>query len=175
MGIQYGQQSAYVQERRKWETQPVMIDAQWIAPQVIDGVQRAGFMDGTFIQPLPREQGGVYPFIPSEFPKMLYKAARADGGPRISEQLIVHSEQEESNALSRGWSIGQEAAIEAVTAQDREFAKLAAERSFEARRMSPKAQAEIAAHEEASSTHLPTIPETPIRKKRPYVRKAKPE
>ena len=165
MGIQHGQQSAYVQERRKWETQPVMIDAQWIAPQVIDGVQRAGFMDGTFIQPLPHEQGGRYPYHYQEFPKMLYKAERADGGPRISETLTVHSEQEESNAKSRGWCEGQEAAIAAVRDQDKEFAKLAAERNFETRRMSEKARAEVDAYEEVSAIHLPTIPETPIKKR----------
>jgi hypothetical protein len=165
LGIQHGQQSAYVQERRKWETQPVMIDAQWIAPQMIDGQMREGFMDGTYIQPLPHEQGGKFPYRYQEFPKMLYKAERADGGPRIAEQLIVHSEIEESGAVRRGFVAGQDEAVAAIKAQDREFAKLAAERNHDVRRMSDKAKAEVEAHDDASSIHLPTIPETPIKKR----------
>jgi hypothetical protein len=74
--------------------------------------QRPVLVNGTFIQPIPMDQGGKENMPYQEFPKMLYKAERADGGPRISESLIVDSEQAETNALSRGWCVGQEGAID---------------------------------------------------------------
>lgn len=172
--MKFDQQSAYVQERRKWEMRPTLIDAQWINAQVIDGVRRAGLMDGTYVEPLPVSEGGRGGAPLTDYPRMLYKAVKADGGPTVdvlngSGTLIVHSEREESSQCSRGWHRSQEEAIAAITAQDREFAKLAAERNFEVRRMSEKARAEVEAHEDASGTHLPTIPDTPIKKRgRPF-------
>ncbi len=174
MGIQHGQQSAYVQERRKWEMRPVMIDAQWIAPQVIDGVKRPGFMDGTFIQPLARSDGGraIEGDLP-DYPKMLYKAVRADGGPRVdvfesgSGTLIVHSQNEENAERGRGWCVSQEAAIQAIRDEDKMFAELAANRNYTDRNLSERAKAEIQAVEDASSTHVPEIPRTPKRRGRP--------
>lgn len=167
MSIKHDLSSAYVQERRKWETRPVMIDTQYIGPQIVDGKMRPGFTDGTYIEPLPREQGGRYPYIYQEYPKMLYKAHRADGGPKVdldsSGTRIVHSEGEERSALASGWHDGQEAAIQAIHDEDQNFAKLAAERAAQERRMSAKAQAEAAAVDESTIQHVPSIPETPIK------------
>ena len=56
-------------------------------------------------------------------------------------------------------------AIDALKAQQLEFSKLAAERTHETRRMSPQAQMEVTAAEAEVASHLPTIPETPIRRR----------
>lgn len=164
LAIRYGQESAYVQERRKWEQRPVMIDSQWVEPQKIDGVMRAGFMDGTYVQPLSVAEGGRGEYVHQEYPKMLYRARRADGGPQIDSHLVVESEREESVERMRGWHPTQEGAIEAIHAEDREFARLAAERHYHERHMSDGAQREARAAEEEASGHLPAVPETPIRR-----------
>ena len=146
MGIAHSQASQYVKEMQKWEQRPVMIG-------------------DTMIMPLPVSEGGRMgmPFQP--YPKMLYRAERADGGPKISGQLIVHSAQEEAAEVARGWCDGQEVAIAAIKAQDKEWATLAAERAYHERSMSDRARAEAAAVEEASSVHVPVIPETPIKRR----------
>jgi hypothetical protein len=171
MGIRRGAESAYIQERRKWEQRPVMVDANWVPPQVVDGKPRAGFMDGTWVEPLSRDEGGVGPYEFHEFPKMLYRATRQTGGPQIDQQIIVKDEADERMQRGQGYHARQEDALAAVAAQDLEFAKLAAERNYELLRMSDKARTEVQAFEEQHATHQPTIPETP---KRRYVRKAKP-
>jgi len=169
MGIRYDQQSAYVQERRKWEIRPTVIEPQWVSPQTIDGKVRAGFMDGTYVEPIPMAEGGKggWPFMP--YPKTLFKAIRADGGPKIDLtqncSIVVQNEQEDRMQQGRGWYESQEAAIEAIHAEDREWAKLAAERNFEVRRMSEKARAEVQAVDDVNSNHVPEIPHTPIKKR----------
>lgn len=169
MGIRHDQTSAYIQERRKWEIRPTVVDAQWISSQIIDGVKRAGFMDGTYIEPIPIEQGGHANWPYQEYPRWVFKAKRADGGPVVDVLngggMIVHTEQEHHREKNRGWCDTQEEAIAAIRQEDREWAKLAAERNHEVRRMSPKAQAEVAAVDEANSNHVPVIPETPIKKR----------
>lgn len=144
MGIHHSPQSAFVKEMAKWEHRPVMIG-------------------DTMIMPIPVDQGGKAnaPFQP--FPKMLYRAERADGGPQISGTLIVHSDTEEKRERERGWCEGPDAAIAAVKAEDLEFATLAANRAFQERRMSDHARAEAAAVDEATAQHVPVIPETPKR------------
>lgn len=146
MGIAHPQASAYVQERRKWEIRPVM-----------DG--------DTMLMPIPLSEGGKANQPYQEFPKMLFRAESADGGPRITGELIVHSAQEEANAKSRGWCEGQQAAIDAIFAQQREFATLAANRNYNDRLMSEAAKAESQAFEETASGHVPVIPEAPIKKR----------
>jgi len=135
---------------------------------------RPVFLNGTYIEPIPISAGGHkdWPFQP--YPKMLYKAESADGGPRICGTKVVEDEAQERMAIGSGWSDGQEAALERVEAQQLEFAKLAANRAYNEQWMSPKAKAEAAAVDETTMQHLPAIPETPIRRKRKYERKAKP-
>ncbi len=147
MGIQRSQEDAWTREMAKWEQRPVLVN-------------------GTYIEPIPYEQGGKggMPFQP--YPKMLYRAESADGGPRICDTTIVQDEGQERVALGQGWSDGQEAALAAVTAQQLELAKLAANRAYQDRWMSEKARAEAAAVDEQTMQHLPAIPETPIKTRR---------
>lgn len=144
MPVLWSPESAYSQELAKWEARP------------------------TAYVPEPGR-----PFVFREYPKMLVKASRATGGPKITDTITAANPSEEATLLSRGWSLTQEAAIEAIHAQDRDIAQAAAERAFSDRRMSERAQAEARAADDATPAHVPVVPETPIRKRRPYVRKAK--
>lgn len=163
MGVKHGMESAYIQERRKWEMRPVLVDAQWVAPQIIDGQHRPGYMDGTYVEPLSREDGGRGNYEYQPYPKMLFKASRADGGPQISDYAIADDPAHEKRLTAQGWVDGQENAIDAIHRQDQEFAKLHANRLYQERLMSPKAQAEANAVDESTSVHTPVIPETPRR------------
>lgn len=128
--------------------------------------QRPVLVNGTFIEPIPMDRGGHANMPFTMFPKMLYKAESADGGPRISACKIVEDESAERLAIGQGWSDGQQAALDSVEARNKEFALLAAKRNFTDRWMSEGARAESQAIEETSSVHLPVIPEKPIRKRR---------
>lgn len=143
MGILLDPQNAEVKERQKWEHNLVIVN-------------------GTPIQPISWLDGGKggMPFHP--YPKMLYRAERADGGPRISKTHLVHDKDQESIAIGQGWSLTQEAALADVGRRHTEEAKLAAERHATERWMSEGAQAEAAAVDEATMQHVPVIPETPI-------------
>lgn len=147
MSIHRTPQDGYTQEMRKWETRPV-------------------FVNGSYIEPLPVDQGGRMGLAPTEYPKMLYRAESADGGPRISGTKIVHSSDQEAVACGQGWFVTQEGAIEGVHATQREMARLAANRAHNDRWMSEAAQAEARAADEATIEHLPSVPVTPIRKRR---------
>lgn len=105
---------------------------------------------------------GLRPYVKREFPAVMYRAARIDGQMMISETEQVESDRHQSNAFSRGFHETPNAAFDAVEAQELEFAKLHAERNFHERRMSPKAQEEASAHDAGRTTHLPSVPETPI-------------
>jgi len=113
------------------------------------------------------------PFVYREYPKWLHKATRAAGGPKITDSILVESDTQEAAMRTRGYCVDQNAAIEAVHAEDRQFAQLAAERAHAERRMSDRAQAEARMADEASPMHVPEVKATPIRTRRPYVRKVK--
>lgn len=128
---------------RKWEHRPVLVN-------------------GTYVEPLPMDQGGKQNFPHQEYPKMLYRAESADGGPRIADMITVQGPVEEAQQCGRGFSVTQEEAIKQLAAQQLEFAKLAANRAYLEKRMSPNAQAEAAALDETTMQHLPEIPAQPI-------------
>ncbi len=147
MAIARNQEDGYVKEMRKWEQRPV-------------------FVNGAYIEPIPVADGGRGGADRVEYPKMIYRAKSADGGPKISEFKVVQDSGQESVAVGQGWSVTQEQAIEAVHAQHREHAKLAANRAYHERGMSEAARAEAAAVDEATIEHVPVIPVTPVRKRR---------
>lgn len=140
MGIQHSQESAYVKEMQKWEARPVMIGS-------------------TMIMPISQSEGGKAGQGFEPYPKMLFRAVRADGGPRIAGQLVVDSEREEKYQKTLGWHDGQKEAIQAIRDEDTEFARLAANRAHNERLMSDKAKAEARAIDESTIQHQPTIPE----------------
>lgn len=146
MGIQRAQEDSWTKEMARWEQRDVMVG-------------------GTFVQAIPFENGGRKDAPHAEYPKMLYRGESADGGPRIAGCKIVSDDSQERMACGQGWSVTQEAAIAAVAAQQLEFAKLAANRAYNDKWMSDGAKEEARRVDESTMNHLPTIPETPIKKR----------
>jgi hypothetical protein len=113
----------------------------------------------------PKRIGGMNADGFEPFPKMLYKAALLNGKAVLTDpfnegfaarcQRIVHSEDEERAAKAQGWVEGPNAALEAFEAEQRKIADAAAEANWQAKRMSPKAQAERASREAATDQHVP--------------------
>jgi hypothetical protein len=110
---------------------------------------------------------GERPYVYQPFPTRMYKAGRSDAGPVvIVDALDAANDTEQRNLESRGYVAGgQGAAMDAFHAGDAEIAKLAANRAHQERTMSPAAQREAAAADDATMDHLPVIPETPIKRR----------
>ncbi len=118
-----------------------------------------------------------YPFKPGEagyeFPKMLYRAVRATDETGKSrgisyEGFVVNNDTELTNMCSRGYSLSQSLALEALEREQLEHGTLAAERNYEIKhsRISEKAASEVrAAEAEHGARHLPMVPETPIKRR----------
>lgn len=103
------------------------------------------------------------PYVRQEFPKRLYKAERSDKGVTF-EGFTVNNEDEQRNMQSRGWSLTQAEAQDALIRENTEHGKLAAERNFEIKhgRISERAAEEVRQAEAAHSGHLPEVKEKPI-------------
>lgn len=110
--------------------------------------------------------GRTYTFQP--YPSRLYKAVRQLDGSRTFEAATAHDEHEQRNLESRGFVVGgQQAALDALAEQEQEVAVLAANRAYHDRKMSEKAQAEVAEVEaSAGARHLAEIPEAPRKGRR---------
>lgn len=140
MGLSWTPESEYALEMRKWEMRPTVTCPDYTV--------------------LPRFNT---PF--QEYPKMMVKARRQTGGPRIdlTDTPLATSERHQAELERQGYHASQELAIAAVHAEDQDWATLAAERHHAERRMSPQAQAEAAAADDATPAHLPVIEAAPIR------------
>lgn len=106
------------------------------------------------------------PYVFQEFPKRLYRAMRGEHGPEF-EALTVASADEQRNLQSRGFALSQTEALTALDREQTEHGKLAAEREWQIQhgRHSERAVEEIrAAESEHGARHLPSVPETPIRR-----------
>lgn len=135
------------------------------------------------------------PYVKREFPKMLYRAQRRpDGVPSTSEcsdsffgnvpggaeafnarcQITVENEQQMTAELQRGWHPTPQDALDAFERAEVRKGDATAHRHYEDRSMSPAAQAEAKAADDASFEHLPEIPEKHLAKKRGRPAKAKP-
>lgn len=144
MPVEYGSESNYAKEMRRWEA-----------------------YHGPFGPPGRQ-------FVQQTYPQMMYRAERVDGVIKMVEHHLAGNDDEQRNFESRGFHVGPQAAHDAIARQQTEHGILAAEREFQIQhnRLSEKAVAEVRAAEQAhGSTHLPDVPETPIRKKRKYTRK----
>lgn len=110
----------------------------------------------------PREQVGVQPF-----PAMFYKMSRSttNGDFLVDHYTEATNEAHARNLEAQGYHNGKAAAIAAIEKQEQEFALLAANRAASDRKMSDKAQAEAAKADAESIGHLPSVPETPIRRR----------
>lgn len=116
---------------------------------------------------------GGRPYQFREYPKMVHKAGRPDNGLGahiIVEQRTAASEKDEANWRSEGFRGNPLEAIEVFEAQRLEFAKLAAELNYEQKnKLSANASAEVeaarAVHSNPVSLHMPSVPETPIKRR----------
>lgn len=106
------------------------------------------------------------PYVFREYPKTLYKAGRPNkSNVEITGSITAKDAREEAVLKGQGWAVSQEAAIQAVHEQHREFATLAAERHYHEQFMSEAAQREAAAVDRETVQHVPVIPETPIKRR----------
>lgn len=140
MAVLYAPDTPYAKERVKWEAQY-------------------------------SEMGpGLKPYVKRDFPMMLHLAGPPAGGlgaPVIIETVIVDSEQEAVFPRSRGFRPTPQEAIDAQTAQQTEFATLAANRNWQEKtgKLSAKAVTEMRVAEDQVGGHLPDVPVTPIKKR----------
>ncbi len=116
------------------------------------------------------ERGRRGPRVYQEFPKMLYKAGRnAQNQIDILEgdkgHILVGDSAEQAQREREGWTFRQEDALLHAERDEREVARVAANRAYHERRMSPGAQAEAAAYDESVPGHVASIPETPIKRR----------
>ena len=106
---------------------------------------------------------GLRPYVKRDWPSYVYKAGQLpQGGLDIVDTRQI--EQHEYDRLhANGYRLTPNEALEALEAQQTEFAKLSAEREWEKKnRLSPRAITEVSQWEDdAGAQHLPTIPETP--------------
>jgi hypothetical protein len=113
---------------------------------------------------------GLRPYVKRDYPMMLYLAGRPESGmgpDTIIEQEIVEDAGGQEDFLrSRGFRPTPLEALEAFQGQQLEFAKLAANLEYQKKnQLSPRAAAEVEAAQDASPTHLPMVPETPIKQR----------
>ena len=135
---------------------------------------------------LPKNQGGHNANGFEPYPRMLYRALKKPNGQVIcmepepspfgwqneqdyaraclhaegltkSCQHIVHSEQEEREAIASGWSLSAKEALARFEAHEQEIARVAAEVNFAARRMSDTAQREHATATNATHEHVTDV------------------
>jgi hypothetical protein len=109
---------------------------------------------------------GLRPYVHRDYPMWIYLAGRSDDGAiTIVDRKQVESDQDAANHFSRHWAATPGDALAILEHDDREIAKLAANRAYNELRMSDKAKAEVAALEAVTSGHLPNVPETPIKRR----------
>lgn len=114
----------------------------------------------------------------NEYPKMLYMARRTRTGILALAdkdddafaqgcQKIVRDADQERVAKGQGWTDKPELAVEQASAREDEVATVTAKRHFTDSKLSEAAQAEAKAADDATSDHVPVIPETAKRRGRP--------
>jgi hypothetical protein len=106
------------------------------------------------------------PRVFEEFPKAMYRAGRDSKNQiDILGMEVAGDADEESKLFGKGLRHRQEDAIALAEANEREFAKLAANRAHNDRKLSENAQAEARAYEESVTEHVAEVPETPIKRR----------
>jgi len=110
------------------------------------------------------------PYVFREYPKRLYSCRYVQGEGYVFDGFTVNDATEEQNMKSRGFFAGQDVALAHAEKRQTEEAKLAAEREYNIKhgKHSPAAVKEIrAAEAEAGAVHLPDVPRTPGRPRKP--------
>lgn len=144
MSVIYPPDSEYAKESVKWEAQ------------------------GSIMGP------GLRPYVYREFPWMMYKAGRPTddhGEPKMGPHTIVEARAADSQKeFDLWWHEGFRGtpleALDAFEAQQLEFAKLAAEITYDVKKkLSPNAGAEVEYAQSQHAGHMPVVPSTPIKRR----------
>lgn len=115
------------------------------------------------------------PYVYREFPKMLFRGTTSTAGRVTVEQRIVATDGEQEQAGRDGWRSNPQVAQDEETRRQEAIGTAAAERASTDRQLSPRAQAEAAAADQAAGAkHLGEIKERP-RRPRPSRAKKKAE
>lgn len=107
------------------------------------------------------------PYVFAEFPQRLSRASRAADGVVNYEEIDVRDEHERRNMQSRGFVIGRDVALAALEKSEDVISDLTAERHAGDRKMSPMAQREARAADQATDRMVPEVPRTPVKRGRP--------
>lgn len=94
------------------------------------------------------------PYRYEPYPKMIYRGVLKANGKHDFEDMIVNSDRELAAMKADGWVESPDHAVLGVEAQESAIANAAAENAFKAKRMSAKAQKELAAIEAATHRHV---------------------
>lgn len=94
------------------------------------------------------------PYRYEPFPKMIYRGVLKGNGKHDFESRTVQTEREWTAAKAEGWCDGPDEAVGLVERQEADIANAAAENAYKAKRMSSKAQKELAAIEAATHRHV---------------------
>jgi hypothetical protein len=114
------------------------------------------------------------PYVYQEYPKVLYFGRSVNGRVELAPPRTVQNAREEQEAKDEGWDPSPDRATEAETKRQEAIGTAAAERAYQDRKLSPQAQAEAAAADQAAGAkHLGEIRERP-RRPRPSRAKVKP-
>ncbi len=102
-----------------------------------------------------------------DYPAAMYRPGRDPKGVLCFEFEVAESETRRSSLEALGYVYGGKgAALKVLEEREAEIAKLAANRAFNERTMSPKARAEAEAADDETDQHLPVIPEQPVTRRR---------
>ena len=156
-GVIYSPASEHSKELSRWEMKP--LDNGSVTQAMIDGAKAAGMHHGRFDNP--------------EFPKAMYRAVQTPNGIKMEREadgrmasVTAHSDVEQRNLESRGYHTSEPAAMQAIQDyNDKVLAPAAAERAYQDRRMSAKAQAEAEAIDNSTARHLGEVPREPIKRR----------
>lgn len=146
-GIVYSPASGHSKELAKWEMRPLPDGS--VNQDMINAARRAGMHHGAWEH--------------QEYPKAMVLAAQTPNGIKITETRSAQSDVEEANLLSRGYRMKACDAVAYVESQNVAVAEAAANRAFNDRRLSPKAQDEADVLDRSTARHLGEIPAAPIR------------
>lgn len=106
------------------------------------------------------------PRVFEEFPKAMYRAGRNDKNQiDILGMEVAGDRDDEAKLFGKGLRHRQEDALALAEANEREMAKLAANRAFNDRKLSENAQKEAAEYEQSVPEHVAEIPEVPVKRR----------
>ncbi len=117
--------------------------------------------------PMDSSIKGMRPIHPQLYPAAMYRPMRDDKGILCFEMDTARDENHRATLESSGYVYGGKGeALKVMEKRESEIAGLAANRAYQERTMSPRAQAEAERHDNETDQHVPVIPEAPKKRGR---------